>query len=318
MTALGQFQEGITLYNSANEARDTHRYEEALQGYERALAHLASAAEPLRICLHYDLALCYDFAGEVEKAGREFVRVISMYTALSQQSPADPAVKNLKEIIDGCIYQLELRAEKHPLAEHYLSSVTPRRFKAADMPLKLYIDESEYSGYDQEQTEVIIRAFDLWIKGAGQPCRELHLDKPLCYQIWDDPADANIRVHRAGGNDDTASGATPDINKFTAGTASATAARLNKLLPATSGGQTTYIHNNRLRQATIWAYLPKYSSAQLSAREKRVFQSLIVHEAGHALGIDGHSPFGTDLMYWKSQLSEPTMRDLKTLALIYL
>ena len=56
----------------------------------------------------------------------------------------------------------------------------------------------------------------------------------------------------------------------------------------------------------------------MTPKQERVFQSLIVHEAGHALGIDGHSPFGNDLMYWKSQLKAPTMRDLKTMALIYL
>jgi len=295
---MGQFQEGVAQHDRANEARDTHRYDEALTYYQEAIEHLASASEPLRICLYYDLALCHDFAGESEKAGREFIRVISMYTALCNSFPADPAVTNLKNIVDGCIYQLELRADRHPQAEHYLAAVTPRKFKSLDMPLKLYIDENEATGYDREQTEVIIHAFDLWIKGAGQPCRELHLDKPLCYQIWDDADEANIRVYRSGGE-----------NALT---------EKGALIPATLGGQTTFQHSNRLRQATIWAHLAKHSSEQLSAKQKRVFQSLIVHEAGHALGIDGHSPFGTDLMYWKSQLSAPTNRDLKTLALIYL
>jgi len=295
---MGQFQEGVAQYDRANEARDTHRYEEALTYYDDALKHLASASEPLRICLHYDLALCHDFAGESEKADREFIRAISMYTTLSYQFPDDPAVGNLKNIVDGCINQLNLRADRHPQAEHYLAAVTPRKFKSIDMPIKLYIDENENTGYDREQTEVICHAFDLWIKGAGQPCRELHLDKPLCYQIWDDAEEANIRVYRSGGE-----------NALT---------EKGALIPATFGGQTTFQHSNRLRQATICAHLAKHSSEQLSAKQKRVFQSLIVHEAGHALGIDGHSPFGTDLMYWKSQLTAPTNRDLKTMALIYL
>jgi hypothetical protein len=201
-------------------------------------------------------------------------------------------VGNLANLIEGSREQLVLRADRHPLAEHYLSVITPRRFKASDMPLKLYIDRSQASGYDEPLAELIGESFDLWIKGVGQPCRELHLDRPLCYELWDIAEGANIKVHRTDGT--------------------------NKSLPATYGGQTTYQHSSRTRQSTIWAFLPKFEKAALTAKQERAFASLIVHEAGHALGLDGHSPFGNDLMYWKSSLLAPTMRDLKTLALIYL
>lgn len=291
MTALSQLQEGVAFYDRANELRDLHQYGQALTYYDRAAKALATASEPLRVCLYYDLAICHDFAGAAELASYWFEQAISLYTELCSHS-SDPAVANLSNLIEGSREQLILRAERHPLAEHYLNAVTQRRFKARDMPLKLYIDRGPDSGYDKGLSELITSCFDLWIKGVGQPCRELHLDHPLSYELWESPEGANIKVHRTDGN--------------------------NKALPATYGGQTTYQHNSRFRQATIWAYLAKHDRAALTAKQERVFQTLMVHEAGHALGIDGHSPFGSDLMYWKSALPAPTARDLKTLTLIYL
>jgi tetratricopeptide (TPR) repeat protein len=292
MTVLSQLQEGVAHYDRANELRDLHQYDEALTCFEKAVQILASASEPLRICLFYDLAICYDFSGQTEKANEWFVKAIKLYKALRENHPNDPAVNNLHNLIAGSEEQLQLREHRHPLAEHYLDVVTARRFKGRDMPLKLFIDRSEDSGYDEDLSELIASCFDLWIKGVSQSCRELHIDKPICYELWETPVLANIKVHRTDGT--------------------------NSRVPATSGGQTTYQHNSRFRQATIWAYLPKHKKADLTTKQERVFQSLLVHEAGHALGIDGHSPFGNDLMYWKSALAAPSARDLKTLALIYL
>jgi len=291
---LSQLQEGITQYDRANELRDLHQYDQALACYQEALEYLAAASEPLRICLYYDLAICHDFAGSSDKANECFGRAIEMYERLSKEAPDDPAVGNLEFLIEGSREQLALRYERHPLAEHYLSAVTARRFKNIDMPLKLYIDKSTTSGFDQALCEIITSCFDLWIKGVGQPCRELHLERPLCYELWDTEDGANIKVHRTDGSS------------------------TSHAIPPSFGGQTTYQHNSRMRQATICAYLPSFDRTALTAKEERVFQSLMVHEAGHALGIDGHSPFGNDLMYWKSALQAPTIRDLKTLALIYL
>ena len=227
MTALGQLQEGIGLYDRANELRDLHQYQDAFTRYNRALELLAAASEPLRICLYYDLALCHDFACAPDKASQFFNQAIDMYAKLCRSAPDDPAVVNLKNLIEGSQEQLTLRADRHPLAEHYLSAITPRRFKSCDMPLKLYIDKSQISGYGESLVELIAASFDLWIKGAGQPCRELHMDKPLCYELWDSEDGANIKVHRTDGT--------------------------SKTLPPTFGGQTTYHHNSRMRQATIWA-----------------------------------------------------------------
>lgn len=51
--------------------------------------------------------------------------------------------------------------------------------------------------------------------------------------------------------------------------------------------------------------------------DKMKFQSLVLHEAGHALGIDGHSPFSDDLMWWKSPLLDISKRDVETMKIIY-
>jgi predicted Zn-dependent protease len=79
-------------------------------------------------------------------------------------------------------------------------------------------------------------------------------------------------------------------------------------LQSGSGGQTNFAFNNagELVRVDIRVYVPSSN-----------FQSLILHEAGHALGIDGHSPYADDLMWWKSPLIEISDRDVETMKIIY-
>jgi tetratricopeptide (TPR) repeat protein len=47
---------------------------------------------------------------------------------------------------------------------------------------------------------------------------------------------------------------------------------------------------------------------------------ITTHEMGHALGLQGHSPFSEDLMYWEmneAQTGRLTLRDINTLRLLY-
>lgn len=79
-------------------------------------------------------------------------------------------------------------------------------------------------------------------------------------------------------------------------------------LQSGSGGQTNFSFNDagELDRVDIRVYIPSPN-----------LQSLILHEAGHALGIDGHSPYSDDLMWWKSPLINISNRDVETMKVIY-
>ncbi|MCB9471389.1 MAG: hypothetical protein H6677_24155 [Candidatus Obscuribacterales bacterium] len=80
-----------------------------------------------------------------------------------------------------------------------------------------------------------------------------------------------------------------------------------------AGGQTTYesfIDDDGV-EWLLRAYI------MIASVERSKVEALAAHEAGHALGLDGHSPHALDLMYFKSPLEEPSSRDIMTLKAIY-
>lgn len=58
---------------------------------------------------------------------------------------------------------------------------------------------------------------------------------------------------------------------------------------------------------------PSYDNKDMSPRAKEQLFNLALHETGHALGIDGHSPSGLDVMYFKSPLIKLSDRDANTI-----
>jgi hypothetical protein len=121
-------------------------------------------------------------------------------------------------------------------------------------------------------------------------------DGKLHYKLVSDPDDANIVVSRVNSFDD---------------------------LPSGAGGQTTYDYNQEgqpssgVKKVSIRMFCPSHNSQDLTQRTKDKLYSLCLHEIGHALGLDGHSPNGLDIMYWKSASLELSARDRATIAKLY-
>ena len=277
------FEQGNARYLEGTGFREAFQFEQAIGAYKEALTILSQLSDlPLLIALHFDLALAYDFHNQPSQALNSFRDSISEYNQLRVRDPA------LVESFAGLIEQIE---EQIAMVENgfnqndqdYLDFVRVRPWSFDDMPVLVFVDQSADTGYDAALADLIWQGFAAWLTDGVRIRCERTSNK----------SKARITVQRV----------------------------TDKLGPA--AGQTLYEDtidsegNIWLEKVNIFMYSSSPKLDEIDALEKRKFASLACHEAGHALGIDGHSPSGTDLLYFKAPWEEPSKRDLRTLERVY-
>jgi hypothetical protein len=147
--------------------------------------------------------------------------------------------------------------------------------------LKVYISQSKKSGFSPELRTYIFQAMNLWCQFPGSPIR---------MELWPTQYDSNIIVQRATADDPMNIG---------------------------SAGQTSSYGRELVTKSYVNLSAPSYDDKDMSPRAKEQLFNLALHETGHALGIDGHSPSGLDVMYFKSPLIKLSDRDANTIRKIY-
>ena len=121
----------------------------------------------------------------------------------------------------------------------------------------------------------------LWCQFPGSPIR---------MELWPTQYDSNIIVQRATADDPMNIG---------------------------SAGQTSSYGRELVTKSFVNLSAPSYDNKDMTPRAKEQLFNLALHETGHALGIDGHSPSGLDVMYFKSPLIKLSDRDANTIRKIY-
>lgn len=279
------FMTVVELYDRAIKTRDNLEFAESVELFKQALkimAHVETVL-PFRIAFAYDMALARDLSGDSAGAKQLFELTVDLYEEFRHSEPNHDAVNGFAGLMWGVNDYLALVNNADMQADNYVGSITPRRWAAEKLPLKVYVDSSDATGFDTTLTETIFEAFHAWTRNQTF----LQLEKSNSQD------QAMITVTRvadglgsAGGH--TAFEETSDANG-----------------------------NVQLQSANIRISMHSSDSSVYKPAELRAFKSLTIHEAGHALGLDGHSPYATDLMYWKSPLLQLSNRDVKTLKLIY-
>lgn len=277
-----QFQSGNAKYQEGTRYRESFQFDEAIASYKEALEHLTPVAETaLIICLHYDLALAYDFMSAPGEALESFQNAVRLYYDLERKSSKADGLKELIEQVEEQLSLMETCAFDKNEGD-YLKYIKARPWKTKETVF-VFIDRSDDTGYDSQLADLIWAGFAIWLKP------EINIECLRTEEI----DDAQITIHRVNA----------------------------KLGPA--AGQTLfedYVDSNRktwLKSASIRMFTSSYFLKDIDSTEKQKFSSLACHEAGHALGLDGHSPYGEDLMYFKAPWPEPSFRDVNTLARLY-
>ena len=281
---MNDFQRGDSIYRQATQLREEREFEKAVESYREALQILDPIVEaPLKVCIFYDMALAFDLNGKRDSAIESFNTAVDLFYEFEKQSSDEEAVSNMRGLVFQIEEHLKMLLEVAEDAEDYLSCIKARPWSRDDMPIGVYVDESDATGFDSKLADLVWKAFTLWL----YPGVKIGLSRKSFIK------QASIVVRKVD----------------------------DRIGPA--AGQTLF--NDRedsdgrlwLTDVSISMFVPEKEFSKLSESQMEKFFSLACHEAGHALGIDGHSPYGGDLMYFKSPLVNPSVRDLKTLSLIY-
>lgn len=174
----------------------------------------------------------------------------------------------------------------------YLSSVTGQgtyHWDMSKLPIKVYISSGEnVPSYRPQFGDYIRHGFDEWCRVSNGK---------LAWVEVNDPSKADITVKW-----------TNQVTQRPEGTEAGKTDALTRYNTVTHQG---IIYGARMQFLTR---LPQREFSDLEVAKT------CLHEAGHAMGLQGHSPYRNDIMYYAVQPTQPAVlsqRDINTLTHLY-
>ena len=297
------FQEGLRLLRE-------NRPEEARQPLEEA-----AAREPTSAAIHCNLGLAYANSRDLEQAVNEFVlalrfdehmpeaminlagcyqslgkraQALEWYQKYLTENPADEEVADtIRAIKAGA-----MEARGNPADEDYYGSLASNqrcRWPTEKVPLKVFLDRnSRIKEFRESFPAVLLRAFEEWSTAT---------DGRLRFTETLDPANADIICRWVDSSTVTGIPSTaPErgVSRLDASGGVIFRAKLKVLVAPVLGGGTI--------------------------TDDEVYKSCL-HEVGHVLGLNGHSPNNRDVMFFT--IDSPTVmpqlsgRDKATIRRLY-
>ncbi|MBU6454309.1 MAG: matrixin family metalloprotease [Cyanobacteria bacterium REEB67] len=287
---FGSDQQAEAYKHQGDYAYETQDYPAALNYYSQAISSLPYDADQALSGLYYVRALANDVAGNYQRATDDWQQAKNCDDKLVQAAASNPQAGINVSWMQATSNQLGLlirwREGCNPNSPDYYSDVNVRRWPANKFPLRVCVDESSGTGFGAGSRGTIMQAINQWVSANETRLRITEVD---------DPSQADILVQRPSPGD----------------------------IARGSGGRTTYddsadsAGNRWIKQSQMKLTCATVDFDQMTGAQRNELYNLALHESGHALGIDGHSPSGLDVMYWKSPLLKLSERDVATIRKIY-
>jgi tetratricopeptide (TPR) repeat protein len=255
-----------------------------------------------------------DDLGMDKQAQGDFHRAIRLYKVYCRN-------KNLEygdlEWVSGCMDSLTWQnyiKQHFGKRDDYLKAIDRHRWQKPEV--KVFVSEDGDKGFDAPTANKLYSLFEIWAKVTNGRLK--------CIRVPDYEA-ADITVERAGDNSIVANGSGGRTTfeyqfeapqAFADGHASNGDGRVGEEQdrPGKRQGREP---RTVVAKAHINVICRTPSASELSPIGAEKLFSLTLHEAGHALGLDGHSPNGKDVMYWKSAATALTEHDIASLSHLY-
>ena len=229
------------------------------------------------------LAAIYTGSGRLEDA-------IVSYKEFASRFPKHPEAIMVIDMIKGLESEITLAKSlgRSETDTHYYAAITrdgPRLWPAKKMPLKVYIQSGDgVAGFKPQYREILKTAFDDWSKAS---------QGKVTFKFLDDGDGADI------------------LCSWTSDP--------SKLLSRANDGLTEVLADETgLIQAATVLIL---TANDVFGRSDKDMKTVSLHEIGHALGLQGHSPNPTDIMFFGGGLADIkrdlTERDRQTLMRLY-
>ncbi len=244
-----------------------------------------------------------DDLGAAAEAEKDFRRAIHFYKIYCRNPHLEFEDREwVTDYIETLAWQNQIK-NRVGHKNDYLKALDPHPWPQS--PVKVFVCVEGETGFNQQTAAKLYAIFETWTKAVH--------GLVTCVRVPDYDS-AEVTVERAG-----------DHSIVASGSGGRTTYEYRFARPGESGQTVDWQPKNSKAVApplivtkahiTLLCRLPNASELG-PAGEERLF-SLALHEAGHALGLDGHSPYGKDIMYWKSAQTVLSERDIASLSHLY-
>jgi predicted Zn-dependent protease len=274
----------------AQSCYDLGNDKEAIEHYQIALKH-----NPKDPCAHWNIALATMHLGDYDGAAAWAKKLLALDTQPALRQQAERFITDMAE----------KKAEVGQTSANsgsdldYLATLQTasdaHRWPLEKMPLRIFIEDgSKISNYRPQFRQIFLNGLDTWMKAS---------QNRLSYTLVDNASQADMLVVFTANPADIAQ--KPGMTPVEQGIA-----RTKMVLDASGVAV--------IDKVLIQILVVRPASGKPCSDD--AIKETCLHELGHALGLNGHSPNASDIMHFVQsfrQLPALTRRDKNTIARLY-